>query len=262
MYNHLPGCSNYTTATEYVDENGKPWNWLITPDKTSATSPDLIVVIEDSIRRITGIEEPIYNYTSSALDVGLILWSIPSLTTAQKEEVERIPGSPEMITSMEDDTRRITGIEGPIAKYVAGKPDKPHVRMWVIPLLSAEQEEAVSRIPGTQATEISALKGQLSKVTYMAGADPAAPESTDTRPWVIFLLRSGMPREQTDKIGKSLRVVLRSEGPLSNYTSTSPKTGLVLWYVPTLTVAQSSELEKLPGVWISYPVVRAVLTSR
>nr|OQO29399.1 hypothetical protein B0A51_02217 [Rachicladosporium sp. CCFEE 5018] len=92
MYNHLPGCSNYTTATEYVDDNGKPWNWLITPDKTSATSPDLIVVIENSIRRITGIEGPIYNYTSSALDVGLMLWSIPGLSITQKEEVERIPG--------------------------------------------------------------------------------------------------------------------------------------------------------------------------
>ncbi|KAK6434414.1 hypothetical protein LTR95_009404 [Oleoguttula sp. CCFEE 5521] len=185
MNRHQPGCAKYTTATEYVDENGKPWNWLITPDETSATCPDSIVVIEDSIRRITDIKGPIYNYTSSALDVGLMLWSIPSLTTAQKEEVERIPGvrrvqrdgigweydsedmgngetaqwivrpdssviqSSEMITRMEEDMRRMTGIEGPIAKCTSTcRPGKPQVVMWFIPVLSVEQQEAVKRIGG------------------------------------------------------------------------------------------------------------------
>ncbi|OQO09305.1 hypothetical protein B0A48_04703 [Cryoendolithus antarcticus] len=196
MNRHQPGCANYTTATEYVDENGKPWNWLITPDETSATCPDSIVVIEDSIRRITDIKGPIYNYTSSALDVGLMLWSIPSLTTAQKEEVERIPGvrtvqrdgigwdrwqtaedmgngetaqwivrpdssviqSSEMTTRMEEDMRRMTGIEGPIAKCTSTcRPGKPQVVMWFIPVLSVEQQEAVKRIGGR--SEIELLPG-------------------------------------------------------------------------------------------------------
>nr|OQO29398.1 hypothetical protein B0A51_02216 [Rachicladosporium sp. CCFEE 5018] len=66
--------------------------WLVFTETTAGSSPEAVRNIEDSIRRITGTEGPIANYTSKTAKVGRILWYLPKLSVAQKRDIEAIPG--------------------------------------------------------------------------------------------------------------------------------------------------------------------------
>ncbi|KAK6434413.1 hypothetical protein LTR95_009403 [Oleoguttula sp. CCFEE 5521] len=72
--------------------NGSTEQWLVFTETTAGSSPEAVRNIEDSIRRITGTECPIANYTSKTAKVGLILWYIPKLSVAQKRDIEAISG--------------------------------------------------------------------------------------------------------------------------------------------------------------------------